>query len=268
MNIWAFWEPESTMPVYLKLCVETWKIISGAEIHLLNYRNLWKYIDIDAYGPKLFAAGFPMAQVGDAIRAMLLEKHTAQGGGDLWLDVDTIITNSAAEKLLTAEKDIRMFGDREKKHCHISCISTKRPGTNCMIEWVAHNKRKIWNVKIGEPISWGLIGGDFLEPYAYSHPQEVEILDWHLVHPEEQLRRHEAGEDYRRVYEDYFFGESHHLNEIDKDVIILNNTWTPDVIKKMSLEDLLQLDCTAVNLLVEILGIKRPPPKYRMTINR
>ena len=259
MDIWAFWEPEATMPPYLRLCVETWRQIPGADIHLLNYRNLWKYIDVDAYGPNLFSGGYKMAQVGDAIRAMLLEKY-----GGVWLDVDIMVLNPEVFKYLSPEKDIRMFGNVEKKSCHIGCIIVKRPGTACMINWVAYNKFRTWNISLGEPITWGRLGGDFLIPYAYSHPQEVEILDWHLVHPDEQLKRAET-ERYKTVYKDYFFKESHHLADIQKDMIILNNTWTPLVYKSLRLEDMLCIDCTVTNLLIEVLNIKCPKPSLKIT---
>lgn len=111
MDIWAFWEPEATMPAYLRLCVETWRQIPGADIHLLNYRNLWKYIDIDAYGPNLFNGSYHMAQIGDAIRAMLLEKY-----GGVWFDVDTIVIRPDFSKYLNPKKDVRMFGNTSKKH--------------------------------------------------------------------------------------------------------------------------------------------------------
>lgn len=254
MDIWAFWEPEITMPPYLKLCVETWRQIPGADIHMLNYRNLWKYIDVDAYGPNLFNGSYHMAQVGDAIRAMLLEKY-----GGTWFDVDTIIIKPDFAKYLKPEKDIRFFGNTAKKTVHVGYIIVKRPGTLGMINWVAHNKFRIWNIRPNERITWGRLAGDFLEPYAYSHPQEVEILDWHLVHPEEQLKRAEI-EDYRRVYEDYFFFESHHRDEIDKEMIVLNNTWTPPFYKNLSRNDLLKVDCTITNLLIETLDIKCPKP--------
>ena len=259
MDIWAFWEPDATMPPYLRLCVETWRQIPSADIHLLNYRNLWKYIDIDAYGPNLFNGAFHMAQVGDAIRAMLLEKY-----GGMWLDVDIIVLNPDAIKYLNLEKDIRLFGNAAKKSTHISSIIVKRPGTLCMINWVAFNKFRTWNIAPGEPITWGRLGGDFLEPYAYAHPQEVEVLDWRLVHPDEQLKRAET-KSYQRVYEEYFFLESHHLDEIDKSMIVLNNTWTPPVYKNLKREDLLKVDCTVTNLLIEVLGIKCPKPSVKLT---
>ena len=258
MDIWAFWEPEVTMPPYLRLCVETWRQIPGANIHMLNYRNLWKYIDIDAYGPKIFSGAFHMALVGDAIRAMLLEKY-----GGIWLDVDIMVLKPDAVKYLKPEKDIRVFGNKDKKSCHISFIITKRPGTPCMINWVAFNKLRTWNIQSVNQVWWGIFS-EFLEGYAYSNPQEVEVLDWHLMHPEEQLKRAEI-ESYKQVYEKYFFLESHHLAEMKRDMIILNNTWTPDIYKTLSIEDLLKVDCTVTNLLIEVLGIKCPPPKIRFT---
>lgn len=133
-----------------------------------------------------------------------------------------------------------------------------------MISWVAFNKFRTWNIHPNEPITWGRLGGNFLEPYAYSHPQEVEILDWRLVPPDEQLKRAET-KNYRRVYEEYFFLEGHHRDEINKDMIVLNNTWTPPDYKNLRLEDLLRIDCTVTNLLIEVLDLKCPKPTIKIT---
>lgn len=259
MNIWAFWEPQSTLPEYLRLCIETWKQIPNAEIHLLNYRNIWKYIDVDAYGPNLFNGGFQMAQIGDAIRAMLIEKY-----GGVWLDVDTIITNPKAGEYFTRKnKPVTFFGNVAEKTCHMALIAAQRPGTAFAINWVAFNKYRIWNLPLNAKTTpWGYLGGDFVEPYVYSHPEEIEILDMNLVHPKEQMarvRQSNGGGNYKRIYEDYFFMESHHLEEISEYIVVLNNTWTPELYKKFKFDELLQMNCTVTNLLTEILDLKRVP---------
>lgn len=44
-NIFAFWESDSEMPAYLKLCIQTWyKNIPNSSIHIINYNNLEDYI--------------------------------------------------------------------------------------------------------------------------------------------------------------------------------------------------------------------------------
>ena len=185
----------------------------------------------------------------------------------MWLDVDIIVLNPNAVKYFSHEKDVMMFGDG-KAHCHIGLISCKRAGTPCMINWVAHNKHKIWNLQPNEPVTWGRIGGDFLEPYAYTHPNEVEILDWRIAHPEGQVELWSKGVGGKTAYEDYFFIESHEIAEIKKDLIILNNTWTPDFYKKLSVEELMRIDCTMTNVLFDALEIKIPPSLNRTRISR
>lgn len=175
--------------------------------------------------------------------------------------------NPDAVKYFSHKKDVMMFGDK-KSHCHIGLISCKRAGTPCMINWVAYNKHKIWNLQPNEPVTWGRVGGDFLEPYAYANPQEVEVLDWQLVHPDGQIDLWIKGVDGKTAYEDYFFLESHGIDEINKDIVILNNTWTPDFYKKLSVEELIHIDCTLSNLLIGSLGIKLPPSLKRIRISR
>ncbi len=98
MRIWTFWEPREKMPAYLQLCMRTWKkFLPKAEITVVDYSNMRDFVDVDVYGKALFDNNFRIDQIADAIRALLLEKY-----GGVWLDVDTIILNSSANKYFVA----------------------------------------------------------------------------------------------------------------------------------------------------------------------
>ena len=56
MKIWTFWEPPEKMPVYLQLCMETWKkFIPDAEVISVNLSNLDDYVDMSEYIENLLA---------------------------------------------------------------------------------------------------------------------------------------------------------------------------------------------------------------------
>jgi len=81
MNIWTFWEPRTSMPQYLKLCLKTWHryLSEDDEIHVLDYSNIREYIDLSEYGEGLFDGRYSLPKIADAIRALLLYKHGGLG---------------------------------------------------------------------------------------------------------------------------------------------------------------------------------------------
>lgn len=79
MRVFTFWEPASNIPAYVRLCMKTWaRYLPTAEIVVLDYSNINKWIDLEEYGPKLKCGKFSLPQIADAIRAKVLANW---GGG-------------------------------------------------------------------------------------------------------------------------------------------------------------------------------------------
>lgn len=246
MKIFTFWEPKDNMPAYLKLCMKTWeKFIPDAEIVVLDYSNISEYIDINLYDKQLFDGRFSLAQISDAIRAMLLEKH-----GGLWMDTDTIILDYGIEKYLNSDKQVTFFGDPFAKTVHIAWINAKK-NAKLLREWVKYNKGKIINFKKPEKDFWAYLGNSFVNPYIKDNPQEVEIID--VVKENCTPEKKYKGNNPESYVEFYF--KQNKISEIKSSMIMLHNSWTPKFFKDMSEEEFLHCDCTLSNILCEILNI-------------
>ena len=72
-NVFSFWESDSEMPAYLKLCMQTWyKNIPNCNVHIINYKNLEKYIG-STYDINLLKV-IPLPMQSDLISTAVLEK--------------------------------------------------------------------------------------------------------------------------------------------------------------------------------------------------
>ena len=102
--VYTFWEPREKIPFYLRLCMETWKkFLPNATIVTLNYKNISEFLDVRELGLNLFSdRRFSFMHVSDALRVALLAKR-----GGVWLDIDTIILSSDAEKYFLPDKKHR-----------------------------------------------------------------------------------------------------------------------------------------------------------------
>lgn len=269
MFVYTFWEPRDRIPLYLRLCMETWKkFLPNATIVVLDYKNLGEFIDVRELGLNLFSGKFSLPMIADAIRVALLAKH-----GGVWLDIDTIILNSNAEKYFLPDEKHRtvFFGDTKTSGVHIAFINTP-PGAFCLRLWVNHIREKLWNLTQSTEIPWDFMGNSFVNEYAKKHRDELEIIDADIHKPEVQLlddtlKKNYSADPYFGAYVDYYFKQNHHLAEVDTDLLLLHNSWTPEFYKRLTPDEWISLDCTMTNFLAEILGIKIPPPICVLALN-
>ena len=88
-HIFTFWEPIDKIPGYINLSIETWKkYLPEYKLVILNYSNL-KYFLSYSMIYKIVNKGMMLMSQADAIRIAVLLKY-----GGIWMDPDTIITNS------------------------------------------------------------------------------------------------------------------------------------------------------------------------------
>lgn len=259
--VYTFWEPREKIPFYLQLCMETWeKFLPNATIIVLDYKNIGEFIDVRELGLNLFSGRLSLPQIADAIRVALLAKH-----GGVWLDIDTIILNSNAEQYFLPDENHRIifFGDPVEKFCHIAFINTP-PNSMCMNLWREFIREKIWNLNSSTFVNWNFLGNGFINNYAQLHTNEIKIIDRNLAMPE--LKLISKSVTYEKSYPIYYFLQSHHLADVNADMLLLHNSWTPPLFKEIPPEKFFHIDCTMVNVLAEALEIHLPPPPTRFRI--
>lgn len=219
---------------------------------LLDYKNIGEYIDINVFDSNLFSGRFPLSLIADAIRVALLAKH-----GGVWLDCDTIILSPDAEKYFLPDKKNRtiFFGDGLPQ---IPFINTP-PGTACMNLWLQSIKEKLRNLTPETEIKWNFLGNNFINDYKGKHSNEILIFSAaKLAAPDKKLCI-DGKRPWKDIYIDYYFLQNHHLTDINLELLLLHNSWTPREYKNFSLEEFLRCDCTMTNVLAEALEIKLPP---------
>ena len=266
LKVYTFWEPREKMPYYIKLCMETWKKnLPNAEIVLLDYKNLGEYIDVKEFNPILFSGRFKLALIADALRVALLAKH-----GGIWLDADTIILSSKAEKYFQPDAKHRtiFFGHVNMRAPHIAFINTP-PGAECMNAWFEFIREKLQALTPETEIDAFFLGNDFINSFSKNHVNEIEVLERKLVMPELKVipkSEKETLKSRMTAHRLYYHMKTFHLADVNYDMILLHNSWVPAMYKKFSPKDLLRCDCTLTNILAEALDMKLPPQEERFRL--
>ena len=259
MFVYTFWEPREKIPLYLQLCMQTWKkFLPDATIVVLDYKNIGEFLDVRELGLNLFSGRFTLPQIADAIRVALLAKH-----GGVWLDVDTIILSSDARKYFLPDKKHRtiFFGDENRQTAHMAFINAP-PNSMCMNFWREFIRERIWNLNLYASIGWDFFGNDFINAYAKNFPDEIKIFDRNLIMPETKLLSADVNDE--KAYLKYYFLENHRAAEVNAEMILLHNSWTPEFFLELPTKELFCVDCTLTNILAEALEISLPPEKMRV----
>lgn len=260
-RIFTFWEPQSTIPPYLKLCFESWqKYLPEYEIVLLNYSNLFNWIENDTFDEVLYK-DFSLAKQADAIRAAVLCNH-----GGLWLDLDTIITSSQVHELFNHDSQFMLIDS------HIAVIKAA-PQAEILQEWVKgikiniaeykrffeeYNKKnfiqKIFNKKQRKFYQrWDCIGNSILNPLLENPEFGAYSIDkyenWIL--PEFNWAR--DNNDKRRlkkVFQEFYLKRdfSKEVLENNNGLICLHNSWMPESYRRMSEQQFLSKNNTLSNI--------------------
>ncbi|MBE8953447.1 MAG: hypothetical protein SR1Q7_09935 [Quinella sp. 1Q7] len=266
MFVYTFWEPREKIPYYIQLCMQTWKkFLPNAEIVVLDYKNIGNYIDMRELGLELFSGRFNLAHVSDAIRVALLAKR-----GGIWLDADTIILNSDAEKYFLPDEQNRtvFFGYPDSRKVHMAFINTPS-AAKCMNVWFEFMKERLRNLKPSTEINPFFLGNSFINPFAKFYLDEINVLDAKLVMPELKIIPQDEPltlANCERHYPIYYFEQNRHLRDVaDYDMLMLHNSWA-GMFGNLSPEEVLRCDCTMTNVLAEALDIKLPSPSERVRI--
>ena len=252
--IFSFWESRYSLPGYIKLCIKTWKkfLANNYKIIILDYNNLSKYLDKKIIN-KILLKHMALSFQADAIRVAILRKF-----GGIWMDCDTIITNSECMNMFNGS-DLLMFGISKKKHPHIGFIYSSNNST-ILKYWLdgIFKRIRIYKIKLllkhifpikcfiksfEKLLTWDYLGNGILNEIIKNTSEK----DFKMIKREDayifpELFFFKGTES--KSYKDFYFTSGDPLPVLKKckGVLILHNSWTPEIYKKMSEEEFLSQD--------------------------
>lgn len=264
--IFTFWEPHDSLPGYIKLCIKTWKkyLPKFYKIVVLDYQNLQDYLDFKLIN-KILCKQMTLSFQSDAIRVAILQKY-----GGIWMDCDTIITNSKCMNIFNGS-DLFMFGISKENHPHIGFIYASKNSTilkawlSGIIKRVRIYKnnlffkhifpKKIYKIFFEKLLAWDYLGNGILNEIIKNTPEK----DFKLVKREEAYvfpELHFLKGPESNCYKEFYFSSGDPLPVLKKckGMIILHNSWTPNKYKEMSEEKFLLQDIMLARLLSKLLN--------------
>ena len=262
--IFTFWEPSNSLPGYISLCFKTWKKYLPGEykVIVLDYHNIRDYLNYKIINKILFKEMTLQAQ-SDAIRVAILQKY-----GGIWMDSDTIITNSKFMNMLYGS-DLIMFGYSKKKIVHIGFIYASNKSTilkvwlkNIIMRIRIFKQRlflkRIFPIKrfkqsFEELLSWNYLGNGILGKII----ENIQNKSFKILEREEAYVLPELNfyKNPLKCYRDLYFtpGDPENILKKNKGVLMLHNSYTHEKYKKMSEKEFLQQDIMLANLLLRLL---------------
>lgn len=200
----------------------------------------------------------------DAIRVAILQKY-----GGIWMDSDTIITNSKCMNMLNGS-DLIMFGHSEKKVVHIGFIYASNNSTILKV-WLKNIIRRIrifkqrlflkrifpfkrFEQSFEELLSWNYLGNGILNKIVENAPKKsFKIIERHEAYVLPEVNFYQ---DPLQCYRDLYFtpGDPEMLLKKNKGVLMLHNSYTDEKYKKMSEKEFLRQDIMLSNLLLRLLN--------------
>ena len=251
-NIFAFWESDSEMPAYLKLCMQTWhKNIPNCEVHIINYKNIKSYIGSTYDLDKL--KKIPLAMQSDIISAAVLEKF-----GGLFLDVDCIVIDDVFEIFnLISKKKLIAFGVPQTSSIHLAVIYSFEPDNPILRLWRVEAQRRLEN--ISSNYRWDYFGNSIVNPLLksdlYKHKHHIiersvsgNILESAVIIG---ANHNTVIDDYKNFYFNKYLSLRPEVLSLAKcGVISLHNSWTPHQYKNIkNIDDFLNYKLPIVDIL-------------------
>jgi len=265
-KIFTFWEPKNSLPAYLKLCLRTWeKFLPEYEVIVLDYSNLFEYIEKDTFS-EYFFKNFSFPKQSDAIRCAVLKLH-----GGIWMDIDTIITSDKINNLIKTDSDFTTVGE------HIAFVKAKKESeilgnwfNNVQKNIASHEEfyknynksflNKFFKSKERKFFErWDYLGNFALgrlyktentKKYFQIDKTKEKILP-ELVWAEENNIKKKC----KKIYLDFYFNNdfSDYILKDNGGIICLHNSWTPLKYKKHKEEEFLKFNNTLSNIFKKIL---------------
>lgn len=271
--IFTFWEPNNSLPGYIKLCIKTWKkyLPNYYKIVILDYHSLHNYLDFKLI-EKITCKRMTLPIQADAIRIAILRKF-----GGIWMDPDTIITKYNCFNMLNGS-DLIMFGSSKNKTQYIGFIYASKNSTILKV-WLEEIivRIKIFKKKIflktifpikhfiqsfNNLLTWNYLGNGILDEIVKNKTKKdfkrIERDDAYVM-PELSLIK---GNPYKSYHYFYFIErDPTPLLKKCKGVLMLHNSWTPKIYKDMTEEEFLQQKIMLASLLSRLLTSNISIPK-------
>ncbi|EOV7168898.1 capsular polysaccharide synthesis protein [Campylobacter coli] len=259
-TIWTFWEPKDKMPGYVKLCIETWKVFfSDYRVVILDYSNLHNFLPKDFYDESLYE-NFSLPKQADAIRAAVLYLY-----GGIWLDADTIITSSKIKYFFENPSNFSIFSS------HIGVLKAKKGSIICFNWFQECQKRILKYRKIKESNgdlrqfeAYYYLGNGPLNPNIETfknNKNEVVIFNRvkNKVIMEAFWRTKDENKEGNAIvnYQEFYFlnDYSDFVLENENGLLMLHNSWTPEIYKELNIENFLLCKNTLSSIFIKILNL-------------
>lgn len=265
-KVFTFWEPKSSVPGYVNLCMETWKhCLPGCEVVVLDYDSLGDWLTADEQAAVL-CRKMTLAMQSDCIRCAVLKKH-----GGIWMDADTVLIKPLDGRFSSA--DCSIVARRQDGHLvhYAAYINAARPEAKFLCDWYselvprvakAERFRSSWLTRLLHHEEWKHIRrwnycvNAIIDPLADdAAPEDYAWIDKNEIFavPEEELMS--SGLDAVAAYRKYWFepGEIDDVLMRCAGMIMLHNSFTPGSIRAMSSGEFLSTDTRLATLLRHLL---------------
>lgn len=264
--IFSFWEPQNSMPEYIKLCIKTWikYFPKDYKVVILNYNNLKDYLSYKLID-RILSKKMALQMQADAIRVAILLKY-----GGIWMDCDTIITNSKFMNMFNGS-DLVMFGSSKENIIYTGFIYASKNSKFIKI-WLERiiKRMRIYKQRLflkhifpleifikyfKKPIKWDFLGNGIINKIVRNSSKKSFTLierDKANALPEVFL----GTKNFSKSFQEFYFtpGDPDPILKKCKGVLLLHNSWTESKFRKMSKKEFLHQDIMLVRLLSRLLS--------------
>jgi len=265
--IFTFWEPYNEVPGYLHLCIKTWKkFLPEYKIIILNYSSLPYYLS-SRFISKILCKNMTLKSQADGIRVALLHKY-----GGIWMDMDTIITNSHFLEMFKGV-NLAMFGYKKENTQHIGFIYASK-NSKILKVWLKYIIKRVsyyrfisffnkyfhnnyTKYKFQKLQKWDYLGNGIIDQILINVSKKdylrVESDEMHICPESYFIRNGSFVSKYQKFY--FSKGDAEKIFNFSKGIICLHNSWTPNKYKNMTESQFLQLNLMISQLLKLLLKI-------------
>lgn len=269
MKVFTFWEPTGRVPGYIAACMRTWKNIPDAEIVLLDFSSIGRYLSAETLS-RLTCRKLSLPKQVDAYRAALLEQW-----GGIWLDVDMIVTPDVCDSpLLDARSAVTAFS-QPMPDASVSVAGAffhaREPHARFFREWLSVLPERIalYERFCGNPLlrafrrrqwrlcrSWDYCLNAIVDPLAtILGPDELRVLPLQEIGAFLELSGGQIPmSEYWAAYNHYYFESGSVDGALDhcKGIVMLHNSWTPQKFLEMDEPTFLRQDIRLVRILNQL----------------
>ncbi|MCL2046641.1 MAG: hypothetical protein FWG88_09700 [Oscillospiraceae bacterium] len=244
-KIFTYWvnPPGRSIPAYLQLCLQTWyEHIPELDLIVINHDNIFDWVDENFDIDRFIRLSLPMQK--DIVEMLVLQKH-----GGIFMDVDTIIIKdifSEFEKM--DSKKLIAFGVPETKSMHLAIFVCLSPQNKFISSAAKMAIEKLNDIPLigALNINWDHFGNSIFDTLLNDNDYSdcVDVLD--RTETGNIIESHyftnlTTGEQYFN----FFFSQNNIdiqdvIPKIKFGAISLHNSWTPDIYKAYSLDEVIE----------------------------